>query len=352
MTTRKAPKKPAELPESRLLHLTAFLLEQSEPVTFEAIREAFPGFYEGSPAAVDKKWTRDKQALAASGVPIRFVEGLEDSATGYLVEPRSYYLEKLNLEPVEAALLGAAAAAALKIRDNPASEALESALRKIAAAMRSGGAPVELLPRAQLHAMPEKTRGRELAALLEKVRGAIHDRKTVRIRYLNNSLEETERDVDIYGYAWRRGVWLFAGYCHLRNTVRVFYAVRVKALRVANPKSDGGEYRIPRDFDIRDSSRQQPWEYRVHQPVEATVRLKGSLAPLAGTLFPRASGVEKDGAEATVALQVTDLGALVRHALYLGPDCELLTPPEGRDQARKILEKLAAELEGAEEVAA
>lgn len=325
------------------MHLTAFLLEQREPVPFEAICEAFPTFYRGSFAARDKKWTRDKNELLRAGVPITFVEG-PDTETGYIVEPRAYFLEKLNLEPVEAALLATAAGAALQIRDNPAREDLLSAIRTIAAALHPGQPSLSFAPPGKSHQTDSdrKVKPRRLGTLLEQVRRAIHARKRLRMRYLNAKLEESEREVDLYGYAWRRGAWLAVGYCHAKNDVRVFYVDRIRALVPVNPKSRSADYEIPKDFDIKVHSRQQPWQYYSHPALEATLRLRGALAPVASTVFHGAvvQHVDADGS-VTLLLRTTDLGALVRHVLHLGRDCELIAPESGRRLAREMLEKAA-----------
>lgn len=335
------PKKQGDTPESRLMHLTAFLLEQRGPVTFEAICEAFPAFYQGGFAARDRKWTRDKNELLRAGVPIRFIQGVDDEP-GYVLEPRAYFLEKLALEPVEAALLATAAAAALQLRDNPARADLLSAMRTIAAALRPGqpaSLPFTAKPH---HSDKDKVRPRRVSALLEQVRRAIHERRRLRMRYLNARLEESEREVDLYGYAWRRGAWLVVGYCHAKSDVRVFYVDRIRALVPAHSRRGGADYEIPEDFDIKVHSRQQPWQYYSHPALEATLRLRGALADIASSTFPGATTqhVDADGA-VTLLLRTTDVAALVRHALHLGPDCELIAPESARRLAREMLGKLA-----------
>jgi proteasome accessory factor B len=164
--------------------------------------------------------------------------------------------------------------------------------------------------------------------------------------------EVVERDVDVYGWARRRGEWIFVGHDHLRNTTRIFYLSRVRGLRLAAvPKEDAqararrgksGDYDIPERFDVRRWSRQQIWEYDVHEPRSATVRFRGSLAGIASQLLPGAD-IEPDESGARIArLDVRNLRGLVRQALAWGADAEVVAPPDARAIAREILDAAAA----------
>ena len=52
----------------------------------------------------------------------------------------------------------------------------------------------------------------------------------------------------------------------------------------------GGDYPVPRDFDFDAWKTQRPWDYLAHAPLEAVVRLGGTLAPVARKLLPGAGG--------------------------------------------------------------
>ena len=323
------------------MQLTAFLLQRGEAVTFEEIRTQLPDLYRGSPQSVDKKWTRDKGALEQAGVPIRFVQGGCDGQDGYLIDARAYELRDLGLTRDEAAVLWTAGQAAAAMAENPWREELQGALRKLRAGCRE-------LPARTPHLMVrhgDRIARRTIASWLEQIGEAVRRRKRVSIEYFTGSRREVQRrEVDVYGFAWRRGVWLFAGYCHLRNARRVFYVDRVRSLRVNRKCPSEPDYAIPRDFDIQVFSRQQPWDYWVHPPVEASLRLAAPIAPLAGQIFPGARLEKRPDGSAVARLEVRNLPALVRQALSLGPDAELLAPEEARAQARACLDKLSARL--------
>ncbi len=333
--TMPARRKKPTTTEARLLGVVSFLLAQPEPVTRRQLYEAFPDDYAGTAAAKEKKFTRDKDALQRLGYALQTVEVGGAEQTAYFIEPCSYTLPPLDLGPEEAAAVWAAGAAALRFSDHPLREDLEAALRKLVVGAK--GLPPPRAAPDELATEPDRKADR----LLERLVDAWERRKRVKLTYWRVGADEVvEREVDVYGWASRRGEWLFAGYCHLRQGVRVFYLSRVRSLKVNTGRPAEPDYRIPDDFDVRRWSRQQVWEYLVHPPVAATVRFHGSLAAIARQLLPGARvATDADGAR-VARLEVRNLRGLVRQALAWGPEAELLEPAEGRALAREMLASL------------
>lgn len=324
--------------DARLIGLASWILSQPESVTRSQIYEAFPDDYRGSDAAREKKFTRDKDALKRLGFHLETESiGNGDGQVAYFLDPCSYTLPALTLEPQESAVIWAAGASAVRFSQHPLREDLESALRKLLVGAK--GLPPATASQDDLAPVPE---GKPSDRHLEKLAEAWERRKTIAISYWRVATDEVvEREVDVYGWASRRGEWLFVGYCHLRDEVRVFYLSRVRALKVNTKSPSKPDYVIPDDFDIRRWSRQQIWDYDVHPPEAATIRFKGSLAHLAKQLLPDAK-VQTDAEGARVGrLEVRNLRGLVRQALAWGPEAELVEPPEGRAMAREILAELA-----------
>ncbi|HCF58696.1 MAG TPA: WYL domain-containing protein [Myxococcales bacterium] len=329
-------------PEERLLRLAAWLLLQRTPVTFADIRVQFPADYGGSFEACDKRWTRDKQSLQEAGVPIQFVAGDSERPEGYLVDPHGYYLSSLKLSPEELAVLWTAGQAAVRMGGYPWRGELVSALRKLQVV---AGAPDS--PRRPLPQVNHGAAAREQSRWMEQIGVAVRQRKRVSLRYYVPARDEqTEREVDVYGLAWRRGVWLFAGHCHLRQGIRVFYLTRLRALKVNAKEPSKPDYEIPADFNVRAYSAQQPWDYWIHAEQEACVRLRGGLAGLASSLLPGARIEEQSPDSVLARLTVRDLDALVRYALSLGPEAEIVAPEQGRERARQMLGRLQTSVEG------
>jgi predicted DNA-binding transcriptional regulator YafY len=65
------------------------------------------------------------------------------------------------------------------------------------------------------------------------------------MRYRSAQGDETEREVDPYGVAYRGGAWYAVGHCHLRHDLRSFRLDRVSEVEPL-PKSFGR----PADFDV------------------------------------------------------------------------------------------------------
>jgi proteasome accessory factor B len=329
---------PPRTAEARLLKLAAWLHARREPATREEIYAAFPDDYSGKAQAREKKWTRDKQDLRRLGLVVGFLEE-EGLNGGYLLEPSACALPRLELEPAEAAVLWTAGLAALRTPDHPLRDDLEVALRKIAVGGKG------LPPRAASldGERAERTRVAR-RALLERLTEAVERRKRVKLAYRRLDGTRTQREVDVYGYAWRRGQWIFVGHCHLRNGVRLFYLDRVLSLALSGSDPRRADYAVPASFDIHAWSRQEPWDYLVHEPREAVVRFRGSLARVAGQLLPRARIATEAGGSRVARLDVRNLEGLVRQALAWGPEAELLAPADGRALAREMLARAAARL--------
>lgn len=335
----------------RCLRLASWLLSQSEPVSRERIYAAFPEEYAGQASAKEKKFGRDKNALKDLGFAIETVElGTKDEAQGYLVDAHACALPAIEFTADEAALLWAAGAGALRLSDHPLRAELENALRKLIiggkglpprALGAEDGVAAEGEPEAGTR--EQRQRRAQQGKWLAKLDEARQLRKRLTIDYWRaGSGEVVTRQVDVYGWASRRGEWIFVGHCHLRGGVRIFYLSRCRALKMNGVRAQDPDYQIPDDFDVRRWSRQQLWDYQVHPPLEAALRLRGSLARIARVLLPEARITSEADGSRTARLQVRNLRGLVRQALAWGPEAELTAPPEGRAMAREILAPLAA----------
>ena len=333
---------PAKDYEARLLKLAAWILSQERAVTRAEVFAAFPDQYRGKAEAQEKKFTRDKDALRDLGFNLETEEIGGDEQVGYAIEPRSSLLPPIELTPDEAAAAWTAGVAALRLSPHPMRGELESALRKLVVATR--GLPPRAAATEELAADGDSDSGK----LVKKLKDAWESRTRIHIGYWRvGTGEVVDRDVDVFGWARRRGEWIFVGYCHLRSAVRIFYLSRVRSMTKASvPKIElearakrgkKGHFDIPEAFDIRAWSRQMPWDYGVHSPLEATVRFRGSLAGIARNLLPAAEHSRELDGSRVAKVRVRNLRGLVRQALAWGPDAELVAPPEGRAMARDIL---------------
>ena len=337
-------------PEARILKVVSFVLDQPGAVTAGQIFGRFPDDYgkAETPTARDareRKFSRDKAAIKRLGFVLAKVG--EDS---YLIDPRSSRLPAVELGQEEALAVWTAAVAALRHSDHPLREDLENALRKMVAGWR--GLPPRAGQGDELGADGGEPSG---ADYLEDLVDAWLRRKRITIEYWNAGRDSVDsRQVDVYGWARRRGEWIFVGHCYKRDAVRIFYLSRVRKLTTPQAKvkdqpgqagkrakkgrgDDRTEYSIPAGFDIRRWSRQQIWEYDVHEPKQAAIRFSGSLERISRQLLSGTrSTVDAEGRR-TFRLEVRNLRGLVRQALAWGPEAELIEPAEGRSMALEIL---------------
>ena len=325
--------------DARLLKLAAWLQGRQEPVTREEIYEAFPDDYKGKPDAREKKWTRDKGDLKKLGIPLSFLD--EEGENGaYLVDPSACALPKLEFTPQEATVLWTAGQAALRTHDHPLHDDLELALRKLIVGAKG------LPPRASsLETDTTELEREKVRNWLETLTDAVERRKRVKLVYRRSDGSVSTRHVNVYGYAWRRGQWIFVGHCHVRDAVRHFLLERVQELELDPADKKRPDYEIPKGFSIHAWSRQETWDYLVHEPMEAVVAFRGSLAKIASQVLPSARLTSGPDGSRVARFPVRNLRGLVRQALAWGPEAELLEPASGRTMAREMLGKLQAQLD-------
>jgi proteasome accessory factor B len=176
----------------------------------------------------------------------------------------------------------------------------------------------------------------QLASTLETLWTAIGSKKTVSIDYFSprtNAL--TNRRVEPYGLALRRGAWTLVGHCHLRGAIRSFHVHRIRALSTNTARPRSPDFDIPHDFSVAAHVPTRLWHLRVHAPVNVEVSLSETLASWATRLFgANASG--RPGA-VTVTVTATHLDGLLETVLALGPDARIVGPETARARLSHLL---------------
>jgi len=320
----------------RLLDLVALLLDAREPITWAELREAFPEDY-GAPSdeAAERKFERDKAELLELGIPVTYVQGDDERRDGYVVDREEYYLPEAGLTPAELALLYAAGSAALATEAFPGHRDLAHALRKIG--FYAGTELPSPRVRMELDAVLHQ---KEIAPVLELLRGAAAARKWVEISYYSpRTGKTTERRVNPYGLAMRRGLWSLVGYCHLRQDIRTFHVHRIRGLKVNPAKPRSQDFEVPATFRLDEHVATYPWQHRIDAPLQVVLSLRGDLAPLAGRIFPDAE-VDSKAGESTAVVVATFLDGLLRYALSLGGDCRVIAPPQAVSRWRQMADKV------------
>jgi proteasome accessory factor B len=322
----------------RILDLVALLLDAREPISWAELREHFPADYGGSDDAAERKFERDKAELVELGFPLSYVQGDDERRDGYLVDRNVYYLPEADLTKEELAVLYAAGSAALASGAFPGRDDLAHALRKI------GFFAGESLPTPRVRmelGTGQQGQEKEVSARLEQLWDACSAHKWVQLTYGSPRKDGvTERRVDPYGLALRRGVWTLVGYCHLRQGLRTFHVHRIRELKVNTARPRTPDFEVPADFSLDAHVAYFPWQYRFHEPLEVTLQLTGPQASRAGSLFPGAALEPVSEGVVRARFPVTFLDGLTRFVLSLGQDCRVEGPPAARER----LEQMAANI--------
>lgn len=323
----------------RLLDLLALLLDATEPMTWAELRDAFPEDYgSASDEAAERKFERDKAELLELGIPITYIQGDDEQKDGYVIKRDEYYLPDAGLTKEELAVLYAAGSAALASEAFPGRQDLAHALRKVGF---FAGENLSL-PRVRVELGQGAAASPQLSSWLEQLWAAISARKFVQLTYYSPRRQGavTDRRVDPYGLAMRQGVWSLVGYCHLRQGIRTFSVHRIRSVGMNPARPRSPDFEVPRDFRLDDYVAGQPWEHRLHPPLQVSLELCGALAKMAEGAFPGAK-VTRSDAEATVEVTATHLEGLLRHALSLGKDCRVVAPERAVADHREMAQRIA-----------
>ncbi len=212
-------------------------------------------------------------------------------------------------------------------------QAIESARAKLEQVM-----PVELKQRVRaltetvtldLNAMPVESPGKVLLTMSSAAQ--LHCR--VHMRYRSRQDDETERDFDPYGLAYRQGRWYVVGYCQLRRGLRSFRLDRIVQVELTDVSFDR-----PNGFDalrhIIQSLAMLPRRYTFEVLLKTDlVTAQCEVFDLLGLLEPTQDGVLMRGG-------TDDLEWLARVLARFSFDFEVRTPEELRAALRRRADAL------------
>jgi len=318
----------------RLLDLITYLLNAQEPVSWRKIKNHFPEDYaRGVEESNQRKFERDKAELISLGIPIDYQGGSEVQKEGYLIQKDNLFLPEIEFKPEEFSLLMLSAGAVRENDSFPYRDQLESALHKITSLQK------HIPPAPQELAISYSQRNRTTAqsAFTHKIQDALDRRKGIDIQYHAFSTGEiTRRKVDPYGLIFRKGKWTLVAWDHLREDIRTFVVTRIEELQV-NPRKPGTpDYEIPEDFTLRAYQDQQPWELRIHEPINVTLQVSEHRV---NELMPQLSKAVNLG-QGRFRLQITNQSGLISWVLSQKTDVQLLEPAELNHRICEVLQAL------------
>lgn len=286
---------------------------------------------------------RDVEALGSSGVPVyadrgpaggyRLVDGYRTRLTGLTTEEAdSLFLAGMPGPAAELGLGAVVAAAQLKVL-----AALPPELRSRAARVRE---------RFHLDA-PGWFRGNEGTPHVAAIADAVWQQRRLRIRYLRWAQVEVERTVDPLGLVLKAGTWYLVARTdtgHAKgedvDDLRTYRISRVLELTASDES-----FERPGGFDLAEfwAGWSERFERRLY-PMRVTVRMTPNGLRSAQALLGLAAArelrdVEPEGEWTTVRVPVESLEHAVVDLLRLGPEVDVVEPPELRE---RVIARIAA----------
>ncbi|MEU4211373.1 WYL domain-containing protein [Streptomyces sp. NPDC026206] len=282
---------------------------------------------------------RDVLALSEAGVPVYADRG---RAGGYrLIGGYRTRLTGLGRTEAEALFLSGVPSA---LRDMGLADAASAARLKVSAALlpELSDAPASAAQRFHLDA-PGWWAHHDAPALLPALADAVWDDRRVTARYSSRGTE-AERDLEPYGLVLKAGVWYLAA--RAGEDFRVYRVDRFTAATV-------GEERFRRlaDFDLPAF-----WVERAAQFARSILRdrVKLRLSPAGARGLPHATdpaaarealaeaGAPDGLGRVTLTLPVETLDVAYEQLLALGPEAEVLGPPELRERFARAAARAGA----------
>ncbi len=157
--------------------------------------------------------------------------------------------------------------------------------------------------------------------------------RRVWMRYRPDRGEETERGFDPYGIVFRQGRWYAAGYCHLRETLRIFRLDRVLELRV-----EEAPFTRPADFDagahVIHALATMPNTWEVEVLLLTTLdEARRRISPIFGTFEELPEGV-------LLRAHGDHLGWMARELVSTGLPLRVRRPAALREELRALAERV------------
>lgn len=166
---------------------------------------------------------RDLKALGEIGVPIAFEDG-----RGYSIL-QGFFLPPILLTSEEANALILISSLSEKFADKTTKKHIENALNKIKAVLRTAdkGKADDLQSQIRIYNPPTKE---ESTDFLTEIQNAITDKTKLQIEYVNNSLEQSKREIEPIGLTFYSNQWHLVAWCWKRNAYRDFKVNQIKKL--------------------------------------------------------------------------------------------------------------------------
>ena len=268
--------------------------------------------------------------LQDMGIPVETVRG---PGGGYRLRP-GFKLPPLMLTNDEALAITFSLIATRRQNTHADPHALEGAIAKIERVLPEGlRLQVQAMQSAvnYLQPTPGSRPPSEQVLLFAQ---AVYQTRTVWMRYASGK-QETTRTLNPYGVVPHWNFWYVVGWCHLRQSVRVFRLDRVVEARLENVI-----FQVPSDFDslqyVLDSLSRASVGYAF------AIRLETTLEDAQQFIPPGTAKLEAVAGGVLMTSRVERLEWLARLIIGWERPFVILHPPELRDALRAVGEQVIA----------
>jgi proteasome accessory factor C len=215
----------------------------------------------------------------------------------------------------------------------PFDSAMQSAEKKLLAALGRDAGEAETLAVGTVVAEPERV----VAEHLRRLVTAARKRTTVEIEYVTASRHASHRRrVDPYGIVHHAGEWYVVGHCHTRGDVRTFRIDRIAAMSDLPDRFDP-----PADFDLEAYRRE-----RLYVPSADAITVRIHLDPLAvtrvGAGWPEGEVTTHDDGSAELLIDCEGLEWVTGWVLQFGRHAWIVGPTEARAAMRDRIMRFSA----------
>jgi predicted DNA-binding transcriptional regulator YafY len=161
----------------------------------------------------------------------------------------------------------------------------------------------------------------------------VHENRQVWLRYSAWRRETTERVVDPYGLVYQGGRWYVAGWCHLRQGLRVFRIDRINRVELLKRT-----FSPPPDFDpveyVVQTLASTPYTWSVEVLLEATLEeAKQRVSPALGLLEEQPEGV-------LLKAQADTLSWAASYLVGLDIPFTVIKPQELKEELGRLAERI------------
>lgn len=307
----------------RIVNLALYLASSREPVSAAEIAASVPGYSAGQkPDAFARMFERDKEDLRRAGLVITVQR---DEVERYLFDPQATYASEVDLSPVDAMELRAAAAAMLSDASFPYTEDLHTAVAKlVAGSNRAMGRAETILPSASEDETPELQ-----ADAVANLTRAIEMQKRVTFGYTGAQGRRSQREVEPWGLFARDGRWYAVAWDPEAQGERVFTVARMNDLAVNSQRPKSPDFERPADFDVSNWML-MPFQYGP-RTTEAVLRLSGAAAKRAAAITAGQGELSERDGEFTWRVKFADAALLGRWIAENGPGITVIEPASLRE---------------------